>query len=82
MNVNVKPNSIWIATINGLFYAVHMYAFVWVVSAYKMFLQKLAERKFESGIESDEIILLHESHGDVQPDGFPMRLCYRLASIY
>lgn len=32
-----------------------MHVFVWVVSAYKMFLQILVERKFESGIESGEI---------------------------
>lgn len=32
-----------------------MHVFMWVVNAYKMFLQILVEQKFESGIESGEI---------------------------
>lgn len=63
-----------------------MHVFVWVVNAYKMFLQIPAERKFESGIEGGEIYcVLHNSNRNaVQSDGFFISLSYRLvlASLY
>lgn len=63
-----------------------MHVFVWVENADKMFLQILVEWKFKSGIEGGEIYcVLHNSNRNaVEPDGFPMSVCYRLvlASLY
>lgn len=63
-----------------------MHVFVWVVNAYKMFLQIPVKRKFESGIESGEITVccMKVNRNVVQPDGFSTSYCYRLvlASLY
>lgn len=53
---------------------------------YKMFLQILVERKFESGIESGEITVccVKANRNVVQADGFSISHCYRLvlAALY